>query len=280
MALLTRRKQAWVERRKPAQLNGLAINPPAGVASRYATEIQHLVNEMADECERRIRRLFEHGDIEEYFATDDSPTSQARILTNALMKKFNDRFAKAAPDLAARFVRGSNKANSKAVHSSIVQLSGGLSLETSKITPEMREIMKATSIENIQLIKSISQRYLNQMQGAVMRSITNGTGLPDLMPFLLKQKGITHRRAQLISLDQTRKVSNNLTAARNKSYGLTEFEWMHTGGSDEPREDHIHMSGNIYRYDDLPVIDKKTGERGLPGQLINCRCRQKPVIKF
>ncbi|RIQ43658.1 phage head morphogenesis protein, partial [Bordetella avium] len=32
--------------------------------------------------------------------------------------------------------------------------------------------------------------------------------------------------------------------------------------------------------DNPPIIDKTTGERGLPGQLINCKCRMRPVIDF
>jgi len=36
----------------------------------------------------------------------------------------------------------------------------------------------------------------------------------------------------------------------------------------------------IFSFDDLPVIDRRSGERGIPGQAINCRCRMAPVIEF
>ena len=38
------------------------------------------------------------------------------------------------------------------------------------------------------------------------------------------------------------------------------------------------MDGNICRYDDLPVIDERTGERrGIPGQAINCFTANKSI---
>ena len=40
------------------------------------------------------------------------------------------------------------------------------------------------------------------------------------------------------------------------------------------------MSGKVYRLDDPPVIDARTGERGLPGQAIFCRCTMQPIVKF
>jgi uncharacterized protein with gpF-like domain len=40
------------------------------------------------------------------------------------------------------------------------------------------------------------------------------------------------------------------------------------------------MDGNVYSFDDPPIIDKNTGERGIPGQAINCRCFMVPVIEF
>jgi uncharacterized protein with gpF-like domain len=30
----------------------------------------------------------------------------------------------------------------------------------------------------------------------------------------------------------------------------------------------------------LPVIDPRTGERGIPGQAINCRCVMRPLVEF
>ena len=166
------------------------------------------------------------------------------------------------------------------MHSSMQKLSGGLSLKTSVISGTMKETMTASVAENVALIKSIPQKYGTDIAGAVMRSITAGNGLQDLIPALENYEGQTERRARNIALDQTRKAYNSLNKGRLQALGVKEFEWLHTGGSQKPRKDHQEMSGNIYRFDDPPVIDQRTGERGFPGQAPNCRCRILPVIRF
>jgi uncharacterized protein with gpF-like domain len=36
----------------------------------------------------------------------------------------------------------------------------------------------------------------------------------------------------------------------------------------------------VYSFDDLPVVDERTGETGIPGQAVNCRCTMSPVFDF
>lgn len=278
--LLTIRKAKWVAQRKPDVLRGTPINPNASVAARYQASLDRMIAAMVDETERRIRRLFDTEHAEEYFAADASVSSQARILTNALFAKFTQHFTERAKTTAASFANQADKASASAVHASIKDLSGGLSLPTSMLTGQMKDILNATITENVGLIKSIPQEYLQAVQGAVMRSITTGNGLADLVPFLQKHKDITYRRAHLIALDQNRKAMSNLSAGRMKGLGLKKFEWRHTGGSAEPRKLHQSYDGKIFSFEDLPVIDERTGERGLPSQAINCRCRLVSVISF
>jgi len=86
------------------------------------------------------------------------------------------------------------------------------------------------------------------------------------------------RRARMIAHDQTRKAYNNLNRGRMEKLGLKKFKWLHTGGSAHPRKLHQMLNGLVFSFDDPPIIDEKTGERGIPGQAINCRCRMQVVL--
>jgi SPP1 gp7 family putative phage head morphogenesis protein len=196
------------------------------------------------------------------------------------MKKFNSIFAEFAQRAAETQMNSVDKASSNAVYESLKELSGGLSLPTSAFNSEMKQILKASTIETVSLIKSISAEYLSGVQQAVVRSIASGRGLADLVPFLEKKKSITVRRARMIAHDQTRKAYNNLNRARMEKVGLKKFRWLHTGGSAHPRQLHIDYNGKIFSFDNPPIIVKETGERGFPGQAINCRCRMQAVIDF
>ena len=278
--LLTKRRKAWAEKRPGALFSGTQLQPPAAVSARYANALEALTARMTAQVTREIKRLFESDTAAGHFGQDASIASQSRILVNNLRARFDELFGRAAKPLAEKMVTGAEKASSTALHGSLAKLSGGLSLKTKVMGSNLNAIYTASVAENVSLIKSISQQYLKQVEGAVMRSITTGNGLQDLVPALEKYQGQTHRRAKNIALDQTRKAYNSINRGRMQAIGVKEFMWHHSGGGAHPREDHIEMDGEIYSFDDLPVVDQGTGERGIPGQAPNCKCTMSPVFTF
>jgi len=279
--MLTKKRKAWAASRAEAPVfKGSRLMPPAAVSSRYVLALSALTAQMTAQVGREVRRLFETDAAAAHFGEDATIASQSRILLNNLANKFSDLFSKKAQVLADQMVSGAEKASASSTYASLQKLSGGLSLKTSGGSAALTEIYKASVVENVALIKSIPQQYLDKVQGAVMRSITTGNGLQDLTPALEQYEGQTHRRAQNIALDQTRKAYNSINRGRMQSIGVKKFQWHHSGGGAHPREDHMEMDGNIYSFDELPVVDKKTGERGIPGQAPNCKCTMSPVFDF
>ncbi|MDE2100263.1 MAG: hypothetical protein KGL39_23635 [Patescibacteria group bacterium] len=280
MKLLTKRKLKWRNQFKPDILRGAPLNPNIAVANRYYEKLAKLIRHMSDETEKELRRLFAEPHATEFFAQDASISSQARILTNALMEKFNKLFASLSKTMAEQVANESDKASAASVRTSLKELSGGLTLPQSALqSGDLNEILNATVTENVALIKSISQKYMNSVQQAVMRSITTGNGLQELIPYLESYKGITLRRAHFIALDQTRKAYAGLNKQRMINAGIRKAEWLHSGGSNHPRKTHIRMSGEIFNLDE-GLYDADVKKKIQPGQLPGCRCRMVPVISF
>lgn len=278
MKHFTKQRQRLADQGRTMVGQRLAVN--AAGQQRYAQRLGALVAQMVAQTNREVRKLFETPEAAAFFATDASLGSQARITLNKLTERFTALFAKKAKGLAQAMVRDMERSATTATHASLQKLSGGLSLKTSIVTPDMVDTYKAIVAENVGLIKSIPQTYLQQVNGSVMRSISGGNGLQDLIPALEKYEGMTHRRAHNIALDQTRKTYNSIARDKMQALGVAKYRWNHSGGSNQPREDHIEMDGNVYRFDDPPVIDERTGERGIPGQAPNCRCTMTPVFEF
>ena len=279
--ILTKRKHAWAKQFKHTGLmRGTTLNYNASAQDKYVQALFNLIDPMCKTVKKEILLLFKSNTAKKYFAQDDSISGQANILTNDLMNRFNQLFNSKAKMLAVRMVNQQDQVSKTNLHQSLKDLSGGLLIKTDFLTGDMQEILSAAVNENVSLIKSISSEYLTDVKGAVMRSITTGNGLETLMPALERLEGVTKRRAKNIALDQTRKVYNHLNAGRMDKVGLEKYEWVHSGGGQHPREDHIAMSGNIYSLKMPPVIDLNTGERGIPGQAINCKCTMRPVVEF
>lgn len=277
---LTRKRQAYAERRRSAQFFGTPLTYPAVVEDKYTRALERPTKAMIDETRASVAALYDAHAPAVRSGQDASMASQARILTNKLASKFEILFQRLAPGAAKRVISNVEKASKSNLHASLSKATGGLSLKTSVISGRVREIVTASTAENVGLIKSIPRQYFDKIQGTVMRAITSGQGQAEVLALIDKIGHSTTKRARLIARDQTRKATTAINAARMQDLGIRKFEWLHSDAGKEPRKLHVEMSGNIYDLNDPPVIDEDTGERGLPGQLINCRCRMCPVIDF
>lgn len=271
-------------------MRGSRLPLPAGVADRYAHKLRVLASQMTRETRKAIEDLYAHPDVTEYFKNfsvgmDISPAAQARILTNKLKERFEQLFGLSAKPAAESMVDQANAASAADTGRSLRELSGGLKLNTDILTNQMQEFMAATVANNVSLIKSIPEEFFRDVQQAVLSSIADGRGLEDLTAFFEKQDGIQRRRAENIATDQTHKAYNGLNKGRMTQNGIKKFQWVHSGGGLHPRLHHIDeapagLNHGIFSFDKLPIIDLATGERGIPGQAINCRCTMVPVIEF
>ena len=268
-------------REKKGVIIGSPLNPNMSVAYRYEIQLMTRISRMIRDSEREIKTLFRSDLGREFFAMDDTLSAQAKFLMNALTIKFTKLFADDAPRMAKSFINDSEESSAVAMKSSLQSIGEGLTIKSDFISGDLLETLNASVTENVALIKSIPAQYFQQIQGSVMRSITNGTGLHTLVPDLMKYEGTTRRRARIIATDQTRKAFSNINRIRAENLGIKQFKWLHSSAGHEPRPLHKNvLNGKTFDMDNPPVIDEKTGERGFPGQLINCRCRLAPVISF
>lgn len=284
--LLTKKKKKWVGQFKPScVMQGTPLIHNAVGAATYNRKLQRLVDRMTEETEKEIKAMFESDAAAAHFGQDENIASRARIVTNKLQKRFDRLFGYHSKAMAEAMTNEANRQSSASLHKSLKELSGGLSLKTTVMTGPLATVISASVAENVALIKSIPEQYLNAITGATLRSITTGNGLADLLPFIEKHKMITKRRAKLIAHDQTRKCFSSINKVRMKSVGINKFKWVHSGGSNEPRKFHkdkwpAGLNGGIFSLDDLPVIDQKTGQKGIPGDLCSCACTMTPVLEF
>lgn len=208
----------------------------------------------------------------------DIPGSMNSAL-DGILSRFQKMFDSQAPKISGKMVAEADKASTSAVKSSLKEASSNVVVPTTVLqSGEIADVWKASVAENVDLIKSVPGQYMQRIKDQVQDGITKGRGIADLLPELQNIQGMSDRRAKLIAYDQTRKAYASYNLTKLTGAGVKKFEWLHSGGAAEPRKDHIAMSGNVYRFDDPPVIDQRTGERGFPGQAINCSCRMLPVV--
>lgn len=277
---LTEEKKRWAKNRTGVKLNGGILNYNAGYQEMYVKDLKKLLSAMFNKVEKEIKKLFKSPTAKQFFSQDASIASRVRMLLNKLKSIYLPFFDEKAPLLAKKMTKKAIKLSDINLKSSLKELSGGATLNTKFLTENLNETVKAAISENVSLIKSISASYLKNIEEAAYRSITTESGFSALLKALEKRKEISLRHANNVALDQTRKVYNYINKERMEKVGVESFEWIHSGGGQRPRKHHQKMNGKVYRFDDLPVIDLKTKERGIPGQAINCGCTMRPIINL
>lgn len=208
-------------------------------------------------------------------ATDAMPARELERLLREMGVKWEKRFADAAPKLAeffARSVRGQTERRLKAI-----LRDSGISVKLT-MTPELRDIMRAEVVENVSLIKSIPAQFHTQVEGLVMRSVTEGRDLSYLTEQLQDRFGITERRAKFIALNQNNQATSAIRRERETSVGIEEGVWLHSAAGKEPRPTHVANSGKRFSLRDGwydPAVKKFIW----PGTEPGCRCTWKALVR-
>lgn len=269
------RPAAAGRRRGKRKLNLLRpVRPNVGTEAVYRRKILDLVDGMQAETMRLIKRTYQMTPPVAAQDAVDTPAAVFQLAMNEIAKRWQLQFDAAAPMLAEYFSDAVYMRTDAALKAALK--AGGFTVEF-RMTPAMKDILQATVEQNVNLIKSIPQKYLTEVQGMVMRSVQTGRDAGQLYSDIREQFGVTRRRAALIARDQSNKATSAFQVARQKEAGITQAVWMHSKGGKEPRPTHVAMDGKVY---DVAkgMYDPAVGEFIYPGQLINCRCVMRSVI--
>lgn len=271
------KKAKWATSRQ-AVLKGKPLQYSAAPPSRYQRDMSQLINSMIKDYEKVFSELSDDFDGA---TMDASIASQTRIWLNRLKRKWDKIFTTQSSAMADKFVSQVDIGAQRNLDDSLKQLSGGITIKTPAMPEALKDKMIAATAENVSLIKSIPSQFHQRIESAALRSISqSGEGAKTLLDEIRDIGGVTESRANFIAVDQTRKITTAANYERMKSAGIRKAIWHHSGGSAEPREWHLQLDGEVFDLDNPPIIDPKTGERGLPGQLPNCKCFWSPVIDF
>jgi SPP1 gp7 family putative phage head morphogenesis protein len=205
-------------------------------------------------------------------AQDAAPSAKMKKVLDELARRWIARFDERAPKIAEAYLRGMFKTTDSAMRNALKE--AGWTVEF-KMTPTVRDAFNASLEENVGLIRSIPEKYLQQVEGSVMRSYSAGRDLESMVKELKQLYPAASHRAELIARDQSNKANAVVNRARQMELGITEAVWMHSHAGKNPRLDHVAANGKRYR---IAEGCKISGEFVQPGEEINCRCTSRAIL--
>lgn len=240
------------------------VHANQGIEAAYRRRLDRLIDEMQRSLVYWLTAAYRRNVPE--IAQDESPAMALTKMMRRLAKQWQRRFDEAAQPVASEFAETSMSAADISLRNALRQK--GFSVQF-QLTRAANDVFQATVQENVGLIKSIAAEHLQEVQGMVMRSVTQGRDLEGLVEDLQKRYGVTKRRAAFIARDQNNKATATITRVRQQGLGIKQAKWRHSRGGKHPRKSHQDADGEVYDVDKGMLID---GEYIRPGELPNCRC--------
>lgn len=272
-----------------------AIHANAGVHAWYFDELAKAIEQMQAQVSRGI--LAAYGMLEpQEFGMDarsgvgvredgtyycvalDADPNPSLLLRSALRKwggLWVSKFDKLSLDLGQQFARKSFNMTQTAMRSAFKDAGFTVKFEP---TPASRAAYQAVIAEQVNLIKSIPQQYLKDVESKVWGSVMKGADMHALSVDLRKTYGVTRDRAAIIARDQNNKAKATIEKTRREELGIKYAIWQHSAGGKVPRATHVAMSGKAYVISQ-GMYDSNEKKYVLPGELINCRCTSRAVIE-
>lgn len=140
---------------------------------------------------------------------------------------------------------------------------------------ELKSLLQIKIRENVQLIKTLSDRHFASLESQVLSAITQGKRVEDIEAVIDERFSSMESNAELIARDQVGKINGQLTEITHVGLGLSRYRWRGVGDERE-RSSHLDLEGETFSWDDPPIVD---GEAVHPGEAIQCRCFAEPVME-
>ena len=257
-----------------------AVKPSPGLREAYAKKLKSLIRRMASDIAGRIEKLYKTEEPKiavDAKAGQKLPAKKLQKMLDDLRKKWEVEVFDFAEPTANWFVTKASGYVDRAQNSAIKDAGiPGFDIRFDKGTIS-QDAFEALVSQNVSLIKSIGTKYLDDVEGSVMRAVTAGRDVAGLKKDLSERFGITNRRAEFIARDQCNKAIEGLARANDLETGVEEGIWIHVPGKKTSRETHREMDGKKF---DLSkgMYDRSEGRYVMPGELPGCQCTYQPVL--
>lgn len=251
-------------------LRAIKANP--GIRAEYRRRLQKLVADMHGSVLWWVRAAYRKQ--ESRIAQDASPWAALSSVLSALYRYWMNRWTRRAQKIADDMV---NKTRRRTRASFLSAFRNANMTVKMKSTRAMNDVVGALIAENVSLIKSIPQRYFDDVTALVQRHASMGKDLKSLEEELVSRYDVTQKRAKFIARDQSDKASEAIKRTECSDLGITEGIWVHVPGTKTARATHMRMNGKRFKLDE-GLYDADVGKKVLTGQLPGCRCTYRAVI--
>lgn len=249
-----------------------AVGPNAGIGAWYRKRLDTEIKAMHKSVVYWLLAAYRKRENE--IATDASPIREILERFDKDMRRWKRRWTWLARWLSMRMVEKTEKTDKSALEQAYKAAGFTVKFDASR---QLNAVSRALIEANVHLIKTIPQRYFDEVREIVTRGVSMGRDLTYISEELGKRYKITRERARFIARDQADKASMAIQMTRDQELGVKEGVWVHVPGKKSSRPTHEAMDGKTFPLD-KGLYDSAVNRYVLPAELPNCRCIYRRVL--
>jgi SPP1 gp7 family putative phage head morphogenesis protein len=246
------------------------IDPSISAESWYRKTLFKLIDSIIADLTPELTELL--SEYDKQFSTDSIGKETTRIF--AILKKRYDRKLGAYDRIAEKLFNKIDKQNKQKFYKQVEQTLG-LNYQQLKKNENLENIRSMAIAQNASLIKTIPEKYIQQVEQALYSQFSNmekGRSLiKEFQPLIENFNGDTYKRARFIARDQTSKINADLVKYRAENAGSDEYIWR-TVADERVRPTHKEKDRQTFKWSEPPE------DTGHPGKDYQCRCRAIPIF--
>lgn len=276
-----------------------AVNPTNKAEKYYRAQLSSMIRAMNVAISEEVMPVVKAEKRE--YTGDAMPTMDgwADRITAALQAVAAQFVGEAFTSQAMRISAGTvSMADAESTQAFVKSVNRAVGVDLTPVLDEssMSDYLEASVAQNVNLITSVKDQHLTNVQSAVMEGMRAGEAPSTIAKRIQKESGVSQRRAKIIARDQTAKLNSDITERRQESAGITHYRWVTSRDrrvSGAPsgaypnakikcyeiaRKD-IGNGPGVYSWKDGAAYGGETKLH--PGRAhIGCRCTSSPVFKW
>lgn len=259
----------------------------------YNAQLQKLVKAMEKSVNKEVIPLLRSLQPE-YIGASTALTGDAWFdsiysVIDRLKEQFNVLVGSMGIVTAEQFTKLVDGKNKRDFHRAMKRVGVDLTgqIERDVITDKVRLFAET----NARLIQGFPDSFYDRVAATIMDRASQGVRASEIAKEIMKDYGVSERRAKNIARDQSLKFHSSVTKLRMESAGVTKFRWVTANDSRVsgnpaglyPKAktkcwEISKKNGGIYTMKDGASWNGET--RLFPGHAhVNCRCVYEPIIE-
>ena len=150
---------------------------------------------------------------------------------------------------------------------------------TSNNISNMRQEVQSMVLDGLRedsIRKLLTTKYDKELYKQTLQKQPKNLSKKELEMWYKKQKRRFMNKAKFLAQNETSILLNHYKKESYQAMGFNEFIWNTIMDTHE-RQLHADLNGRIFSFDSPPIVDDRTGQRGIPGDAFGCRCSFTPI---